>query len=57
MTACNCGSGEPRWSEYDGYGIFLGYVCRVCQQRFLARFRSDIKTRYEADEPIEEDAW
>lgn len=57
MTACNCGSGEPQWSEYDGYGIFLGYVCRVCQQRFLARFRSDIKTRYEADEPIEEDAW
>lgn len=52
---CNCGSGLEREAEYDGYGIFLTFVCDQCRADKMKRFRDDIKERYECDEPIEED--
>jgi hypothetical protein len=52
---CACGSGEPREAQYDGYGIFLTYTCRRCEREKLSHFRPDIRERYDADEPIEED--
>lgn len=53
MKECNCGSGQPAWAEYDGYGIFLTYVCEKCERKKMAEFRSDIHERYETDEQIE----
>ena len=43
------------WANYDGYGIFLCYVCPDCEDEKMSHFRSDINERYECDEPIEED--
>jgi len=54
-TKCDCGSGKDRWPEYDGYGIFLCYVCENCEQEKMNTYRSDIKEQYECDEQIEED--
>jgi len=54
-TTCTCGSGEFPDVQYDGYGIFLCYTCRKCERAKLSKFRPDSFTRYEADEPIEED--
>lgn len=51
---CDCGSKEPRYALYDGYNIFLTYVCVKCHARKIARYRSDIMERYECDEPIDE---
>lgn len=42
-------------TEYDGYGIPLGRWCNDCRDEGMSRFRSDIHTRYETDERIEED--
>lgn len=50
---CHCGSGETHWPEFDGYGIFLTYVCSKCEREKMKRYRSDIKERYECDEAIE----
>jgi len=50
---CACGSGQDREAVYDGYGIFLTYVCDKCRKRKLAGFRLDIFERYACDEPIE----
>lgn len=44
---------DKRWAEYDGYGIFLCYVCDLCVKQKMARYRPDIKEQYQADEPIE----
>lgn len=52
---CPCGSGEPRQERYDGYNIFLCFVCSKCEAQKMARFRPDIHTRYDADEQIEAD--
>lgn len=52
---CQCGSGLPMWAEYDGHGIFLFYACEKCRQKKLSKYRPDIKSRYECDEPIEAD--
>lgn len=52
---CNCGSGKYRYPLYDGYGIFLCYVCEKCEKQKLKEFRSDIMECYQTDEPIEED--
>lgn len=46
---------EDRSAQYDGYGIFLTYTCPACHAAKMAKFRPDIKTHYQADEPIEED--
>ena len=53
---CDCGSGFPRHPLYDGYGIFLTYVCEVCEATKLEKFRPDIMTRYETDETIDDDS-
>lgn len=50
---CDCGSGETREAVYDGYGIFLCFVCSRCREQKTSQYRSDIFERYEADEPIE----
>ena len=55
VDKCHCGSGLPRRPEYDGYNIFLCYVCDKCRKAKMAGFRPDIKERYVCDEPIEED--
>ena len=39
----------------DGYGIPLCRVCPDCEDEKLAQFRSDIRGRYEADEPIDDE--
>ena len=39
----------------DGYGIPLCRVCPDCEDEKLAQFRPDIKERYDADEPIDDD--
>jgi len=55
LQHCPCGSGEYPEAQFDGYGIFLTYTCRKCERRKMQEFRPDIRTRYECDEPIEED--
>lgn len=52
---CYCGSGEYPHPLYDGYGIFLAYVCSECEAEKLGHYRPDIMYRYECDEPIEEE--
>jgi len=57
MTApyfCPCGSCQPCWALYDGYGIFMTYVCDQCHSAKLSQFRDDIFTQYDTDEQIEE---
>ena len=55
ITKCNCGSGNIRYPIYDGYGIFLSYVCETCEADVTAKYRPDIMERYECDEVIDED--
>jgi len=55
FALCDCGSGLEREPMYDGYDIFLTYVCEQCRERKLAKFRPDILTQYDTDEPIEPD--
>jgi len=55
MQHCECGSGLEREPQYDGYGIFLCYTCPRCYEKSMLKYRSDIHTRYEADEPIDEE--
>ena len=50
---CPCGSGKDSWWEHDGYGIPLCRVCDSCEEQKMKRYRSDIKERYDTDEPIE----
>ena len=50
---CLCGSGQFREPLYDGYGIFLCYVCPKCRAGKIAGYRPDIFERYVCDEPIE----
>jgi hypothetical protein len=52
-TRCDCGSGEYKEATHDGHGIFLFYGCDKCRERKLARYRPDIMSQYECDEPIE----
>ena len=55
VKACSCGSELPRRELHDGYGIFLTFACDACEKRKLAEFRPDIMSRYDTDEPIEEE--
>jgi hypothetical protein len=55
LLDCPCGSGNPPSAQADGYGIFLCYTCDKCYKKKMAKYRSDIRERYECDEPIEED--
>jgi hypothetical protein len=43
------------WWENDGYGIPLALVCSKCRAEKMSRFRSDVQSRYETDEQIEEE--
>jgi hypothetical protein len=54
---CPCGSGQPRYDNYDARGIFLTFTCHACHQRKMATYRKEVlvNPRYECDEPIEED--
>jgi len=55
LQKCPCGSGEYPTAQYDGYNIFLCYTCPQCEQEKMGGYRRDIYTRYDTDEPIEED--
>ena len=55
LKECPCGSKEYPTPNYDGYNIFLCYTCSKCEDEKLKAYRSDIFTRYETDEQIEED--
>jgi hypothetical protein len=46
---------DDRDAQYDGYGIFLTYTCGKCHKVKMAGYRSDIGSRYECDEPIEDE--
>jgi len=50
---CVCGSGETSRWLYDGYNIPLVKCCSSCEKKKLSKFRSDIMSQYDADEPIE----
>ena len=52
---CSCGSGHQPYPIYDGYGIFLGYVCEDCEDDYVKKFRKDIFENYDCDEPIDSD--
>jgi len=51
---CNCGSGQYKYALYDGYGIFLTYVCDKCEDERRKKFRLDIMEQYDHDELLEE---
>jgi len=53
VSKCDCGSGVEKYPLYDGHNIFLTYVCPICEDKKLAKFRPDIFTQYETDERIE----
>ena len=55
VQECPCGSGLWPDQQYDGYNIFLCYTCEQCEKAKMARYRPDIHTHYECDEPIEEE--
>lgn len=42
FVTCTCGSGRQRFAKYDGYGIFLTYVCDKCEEEKMQQYRSDI---------------
>lgn len=44
---------EDRYAQYDGHGIFLTFTCHKCHKAKMSRYRPDIHTRYQCDEPIE----
>jgi hypothetical protein len=50
---CRCGSGLDHRPLFDGYNIFLTYVCDQCEATRLKEFRPDIMSRYHTSEPIE----
>ena len=51
---CDCGSGKCRTWQYDGYGIPLCATCDKCHDRKMRKYRKDIHTRYQTEEPIDE---
>jgi hypothetical protein len=54
-TECVCGSGLGPWLEYDARGISVGYVCQVCVDDKLAKYRPECfnDPDYIVDEQIE----
>ena len=55
LQMCPCGSGKFPTAQYDGYNIFLCYTCPKCEREKMAGYRRDIHTRYNTDEPIDDD--
>lgn len=54
VSVCSCGSNLPDYWLADGYGIPLCKACDKCESQKLKRYRPDIKSAYEADEPIDD---
>jgi hypothetical protein len=52
MSDCECGSKKPTYWLHDGYGIPLCKVCDACKGKKLKRYRTDILSNYDAEEPI-----
>lgn len=52
---CGCGSRKPSYWMHDGHGIPLCKVCDKCKSDKMKRYRADIMTAYDADEPIDSD--
>jgi hypothetical protein len=52
---CPCGSGHYREAEYDARGIFLTYLCEVCEEDKLGRYRPEVfdDSRYWVDEALD----
>ena len=52
---------DEGWAEYDNRGIYLTFVCDVCVEAKLTKYRKDVlcnalnAVKYWADEPIEEE--
>ena len=48
-----------RWPETDARGIFLCYVCDICYEKKIAKYRPEVLTdpNYWVDEPIDEEAY
>lgn len=44
VRLCPCGSGNHRSERYDGAGIFLTFVCDVCEEAKMARYNPRIFT-------------
>lgn len=55
IRKCSCGSGHEAIAQFDGYGIFMCYICKTCRKERMQRFRRDIMERYDTNEPIEEE--
>ena len=51
---CECGSKKPSRWLYDGHGIALCRACDTCKPMKLKRYRPDIMSAYQADEPIDD---
>jgi hypothetical protein len=51
---CDCGSGELSQENLDGHGIYLFRSCPRCFEEKVSKFRPDIFSNYETDEPIED---
>lgn len=43
------------WWINDGYGIPLTRVCAKCEDAELKKFRQDILSAYDHDEPLDEE--
>ncbi len=52
MRECICGSKLEAYWLYDGHGFALCKVCDKCKSQKVKKYRPDIFTQYEADEPI-----
>ena len=53
IRECDCGSGKTSDWVNDGHGIPLCRTCPDCHDTKISKYRADIFTRYECDEPID----
>ena len=54
MHICNR---SDRWEEYDARGIFLCFVCEICHESKINKYRPDVLTdpNYWASEYINDE--
>ena len=52
MSVKCCGSNNESYAKYDGYGIFLTYVCFECEHQKMSMYVDDIQGQYEHDEEL-----
>lgn len=55
LNWCACGSRLPTYWINDGHGFALCKVCDTCKSQKLKKYRPDIFTQYDADEPLHPD--